>query len=82
MAALVTLDEGEQLDFVYLRKMLNLSDGNLGSHLSKLEDAGYIKIEKNFIKRKPRTFIQTTGKGCDAFNEHTTALRKLINKRS
>jgi len=80
MSALVALDVGEQVDFVYLRKILKLTDGNLGAHLAKLENARYIKIEKTFIARKPRTFINVTGKGRDTFNEHVTALRKIIGK--
>ncbi len=78
MSSLVALDAGEQVDFVYLRKILNLTDGNLGAHLAKLEDAGYVKIEKTFIARKPRTFINVTGKGRDAFNEHIATLKKII----
>jgi DNA-binding MarR family transcriptional regulator len=78
MSALVALDPDEQVDFVYLRKILNLTDGNLGAHLAKLEDAGYVRIEKTFIARKPRTFINVTGKGKDAFDEHTAALKEII----
>ena len=80
MSSLVSLDAGEQVDFVYLRKILNLTDGNLGAHLTKLEDAGYIRIEKTFIARKPRTFINVTGKGRDAFEEHTAALKQIIGE--
>jgi DNA-binding MarR family transcriptional regulator len=79
MASLMTLESGEQVDFVYLRKILKLTDGNLGAHLTKLENAGYIKIEKNFIARKPRTFINATGKGRDAFENHITALEAIIH---
>jgi DNA-binding MarR family transcriptional regulator len=78
----MALDAGEQVDFVYLRKILKLTDGNLGAHLSKLEDAGYIKIEKTFIARKPRTFISVTGKGRDAFGQHIAALEKIIEGRT
>jgi len=78
MSSLVALDVGEQVDFVYLRKILDLTDGNLGAHLNKLEDAGYIKIKKTFVERKPRTFVNATGKGRDAFDEHIAALKKII----
>jgi DNA-binding MarR family transcriptional regulator len=81
MASLVALDSGEQVDFVYLRKILNLTDGNLGAHLAKLENAGYVKIQKTFISRKPRTFINATGKGRDAFEEHITALEAIIGAK-
>ena len=81
MASLVALEAREQVDFVYLRQLLKLTDGNLGAHLSKLDDAGYIKIEKTFIARKPRTFVNITGKGQDAFDEHTRALKEIINSK-
>ena len=78
MSALVALDTGEELDFVYLRKLLDLTDGNLGAHLAKLEEAGYVKVKKTFVARKPRTFITATGKGRDAFVEHISALKQII----
>ena len=78
MSSLMALDPGEQVDFVYLRRILKLTDGNLGAHLAKLEDADYIKIEKTFVARKPRTFISATGKGRDAFEQHTAALKEII----
>lgn len=78
MSALVTLDHDEQVDFVYLRRLLKLTDGNLGAHLARLEDAGYVKIDKTFVARKPRTFIGATGKGRDAFAQHIAALKQII----
>jgi DNA-binding MarR family transcriptional regulator len=69
----------EAMDFTYLKKLLKLTDGNLGAHLSKLEEAGYIKLKKTFIDRKPRTFLEITGKGRDAFKEHIEALKKIIS---
>jgi len=79
MAALAALDYDEQADFSYLKKLLKLTDGNLGAHLLKLEQAGYIKIEKTFIDRKPRTFIRITGNGRDSLKEHIEALKKIIS---
>jgi DNA-binding MarR family transcriptional regulator len=78
MSSLVSLDRNEQVNFTYLRKLLKLTDGNLGAHLSKLEEAGYIKIDKTFVARKPCTFISTTGKGRDAFEEHINALKQIV----
>ncbi len=78
MSALVALEPGGQMDFIYLRNLLKLTDGNLGAHLTKLEEAGYIKIEKTFAARKPRTFILAADKGRDAFAEHIAALRQII----
>ena len=80
MSSLVTLEPGEQIDFTYLRDLLKLTDGNLGAHLTKLENAGYVSIEKTFVARKPRTFIRVTGKGRDAFADHVAALKQIIRK--
>ena len=78
MASLVALAAGEQVDFVYLRDLLNLSDGNMGAHLTKLEDEGFVKTKKTFIARKPRTFIAATDKGIEAFDKHVSALEAII----
>lgn len=79
MSSLVSLDKNEQVNFTYLRKLLKVTDGNLGAHLTKLEEAGYIKTKKAFVARKPKTFISVTGKGRDAFAEHIAALKKIIH---
>ncbi len=78
MAALTALPDDAQLEFVALREMLDLTDGNLSVHLRKLEDAGYITVEKAFVGRKPRTFIAATPKGRLAFAAHVQALREII----
>ena len=78
MSSLVSLDQNEQVNFTYLRKLLRLTDGNLGAHLAKLEEAGYVKIDKTFVARKPCSFISATGKGRDAFTDHIIALREII----
>jgi len=67
------LISGDKLEFTYLRKFLNLSDGNLSVQIRKLEEAGYIKVEKVFIDRKPKTFCKITNKG-------RKAIRDLIKK--
>ena len=79
MSSLVGLDQDEHVNFTYLRKLLKLTDGNLGAHLSKLEQAGYVKIDKTFVARKPQTFISATGKGRDAFAGHVEALKEIIH---
>ena len=78
MSSLVSLDQNEHVNFTYLRKLLKLTDGNLGAHLSKLEQAGYVNIDKAFVARKPQTFISVTGKGRDAFAGHVAALKEII----
>ena len=81
MAALVTLGKDEEVDFTYLRDMLEVTDGNLGAHLRKLEESGYITIKKEFIDRKPRSFISATQKGRKVFQDHVEALESIIKNK-
>jgi len=78
MAALVTLEAGNEVDFTYLRELLEVTDGNLGAHLHKLEDAGYIAVNKVFVERKPRTYVSATSEGRKVFKEHVTALESIL----
>ena len=79
MAAVVALDAGDEVDFGFLRDRLQLSDGNLGSHLLKLEEARYVKVRKTFVGRKPRTFVSATVRGRAAFDEHVARLTQIID---
>jgi DNA-binding MarR family transcriptional regulator len=78
MAALVALEARQQINFVELRVCTGATDGNLGAHLQKLEDGGYIAIEKTYVKKKPCSFIQATHKGRAAFENHVAALKAII----
>ena len=78
MAALVALRPSEQMEFSWLRDLLEVTDGNLGAHLLKLENAGYIDVEKAFVGRRPKTFLSATDKGRAAFQENVAALREII----
>lgn len=78
MSALATVGPETQVEFTYLRDLLKLTDGNLGSHLRRLEDAGYVRLDKTFVERKPRTFIEATAVGRDAFLTHVAALEEVI----
>lgn len=81
MAALVTLGPGDEVDFTYLRSLLEVTDGNLGAHLRKLEEAGYIAINKVFVERKPHTYISATAEGRRVFAEHVTALESILKSK-
>jgi DNA-binding MarR family transcriptional regulator len=81
MAALVTLEMGNEVDFTYLRELLQVTDGNLGAHLRKLEEAGYIAIHKTFIERKPRTFVGATPAGRKAFQDHVVVLESILKSK-
>lgn len=78
MAALVALEAGSEVDFTYLRDLIEATDGNLGAHLRKLEEAGYILVNKVFMERKPRTFVAATAEGRKAFQEHVAALEAIL----
>ena len=78
MAALVTLGVTDEVDFTYLRDLLDVTDGNLGAHLRKLEEAGYIAVNKTFVERKPRTFVSATAAGRKVFQEHVAALESIL----
>ena len=81
MAALVTLDTGNEVDFTYLRDLLDVTDGNLGAHLRKLEEAGYIAVNKTFVERKPRTYVSATAEGRKVFREHVAALESILKNK-
>lgn len=69
------------MDFISLREALEVTDGNLASHLRALEEAGYISMEKSFINRKPNTKYNITEEGMENFRRHIKALEDLINKK-
>lgn len=81
MAALVTLSDSDEVDFTYLRDLLEVTDGNLGAHLRKLEEAGYIAVNKTFVDRKPRTYVSVTAAGRKVFKEHVTALESILKSK-
>ena len=81
MAALVTLSKDEEVDFTYLRDLLEVTDGNLGAHLRKLEECGYILINKEFVERKPRTYISASKAGRQVFQEHVAALESILKNK-
>jgi len=81
MAVLVTLGTDEEVDFTYLRNLLEVTDGNLGAHLRKLEEAGFININKLFVERKPRTFISASNEGRKVFKEHVAALESILKNK-
>lgn len=68
----------ESADFLFLQHQLQMTPGNLSSHLSKLEEAGYVEIIKEFIERKPHTALKLTKKGRDAFKEYRKNIKKVL----
>ena len=68
----------ESVDFLTLKEMLQVTDGNIASHITALEKLQYIEIKKKFIGKKPNTSYSVTASGKKAFTEHLDALEKLI----
>ena len=69
----------DSVDFNSLKTHLDITDGNLASHIASLEKAKYIKINKSFIGKKPNTTYSVSATGRRSFNEHLDALERLIN---
>ncbi len=78
LAIMILLLQSETANFTYLKKEIDVSDGNLSSHLRKLEEAKYIKMQKRFENRKPKTTISLTDKGRIALNEYTSNLEEYL----
>lgn len=71
----------ESIDFVTLKSLLELTDGNLASHTRTLEDLEYIESQKQFVGRKPNTTYSITPKGREAFISHINALEDLLKNQ-
>ncbi|MEN8304503.1 MAG: transcriptional regulator [Campylobacterota bacterium] len=69
-----------ELPFKALKESLGVTDGNLSSHLSKLEEAGYIKIEKVFEGKRPKTVVHISELGRDAFHAYIDELKRFIEE--
>jgi DNA-binding MarR family transcriptional regulator len=68
----------ESADFLFLERQTGLTRGNLSSHLSKLEDAGYVKIKKEFVEKIPRTLLRLTEKGRKAFRTYRKSMKQVL----
>lgn len=70
------------VDFKTLKQTLEVTDGNLASHLKALESKNYMEVRKQFVGRKPNTSYRVTAQGRQSFNDHLNALEQLLNMRS
>ncbi|MDX1416617.1 MAG: transcriptional regulator [Candidatus Promineifilaceae bacterium] len=70
----------ESADFTFLMNQTGLTRGNLSSHLQKLEGAGYISIEKEFVDRIPRTLIRLTVEGREAIKSYRDNMRQVVEE--
>ena len=70
----------ESAEFIFLMRQTGLTWGNLSSHLSKLEAAGYVAIEKEFIGKKPHTMLRLTDEGRAAFEQYRQSMRQVLDE--
>jgi DNA-binding PadR family transcriptional regulator len=78
LALLSLLTGVEEAEFTWLRAKTGSTDGNLGAQLLKLEEAGYVSVEKKFVQRKPQTLYRMTEAGREALTEYVQALKQLL----
>ena len=76
---LFALKDDAEVDFTFLRDHLQLSNGNLGAHLERLESAGYISIRKAFVRRRPKTFARLSRPGRRAFEDYIEVLKAVVD---
>jgi predicted ArsR family transcriptional regulator len=69
------------VDFGTMKEMLDITDGNLASHITALEKMQYVEVKKQFVGKKPNTSYGITKQGKKAFGEHLDALENLLKKR-
>jgi DNA-binding MarR family transcriptional regulator len=79
MAVLAAISPERQATFGFLKATCELTDGNLGAHLRRLEEAGYVTIVKTFVRQKPQTYVAITDAGRAAFEEHRVALQAILD---
>ena len=77
LSIMTALAACKSADYLFLQRLTGLTGGNLTSHLSKLEEAGLIQVEKRFIEKRPNTQIQITGKGRTAIERYWKQLENL-----
>lgn len=77
---MATLSVVNSADFNFLLKQTELTRGNLSSHLSKLEHAGYVDIKKEFVNKIPRTLIRLSDKGFTAFEQYRKNMKQMLRK--
>lgn len=81
-ATLASLEEGDRITFPRLQELLDMTAGNLSTHLRKLEDAEYVVVEKTHKGRTPVTYVALTRRGRRAFEDYTDTLRSLLGDNS
>ena len=76
---MIYLYSADKVDFTYLKKESGMTQGNLSSHLNKLENEGYIRAEKQFLNKRPLTIFMITDLGRSAFQEYVNDMHLYFN---
>lgn len=79
LGAMTALQIDGELDFTTIKKRLQVTDGSLGIHLQKLEEVGYIKSKKAFVRRRPKTTYKLTATGRKALIKYLESMQKLLD---
>lgn len=82
LAIMSYLMTAKEADFTELKTALKVSDGNLSTHLTKLENTGYVTSEKKFVGKKPQTSVRMTAEGEAAFKNYLDGLAAMIGPRN
>ena len=69
----------ESADFLFIMQQSGLTFGNLSSHMKKLEEAGYIEVQKEFVNRRPKTMLKLTPQGKKAFEEYRQKMKQILD---
>jgi DNA-binding transcriptional ArsR family regulator len=80
LTILMYLSSVESADFVFLMRVAGLTWGNLSSHLSKLEEVGYVEIEKTFLRKKPHTVIRLSKRGRRALRDYRQTMQRTLDQ--
>ena len=80
LGIMAVLAVNEWVDHAQLKELLGVTDGNLASHLSALEDAKYVQVRKRFVGKRPNTSYKASAAGGRAFREHLDAIEGLLPK--
>jgi DNA-binding MarR family transcriptional regulator len=79
LAIISMLVASEKVEFTHIQEETKAAAGNISIQIKKLEEAGYIKVEKSFKNNYPKTMLSITGKGIEAFETYVNTLKKYIN---
>jgi DNA-binding MarR family transcriptional regulator len=69
----------ESVDYTFLLRLTGLTWGNLSSHLSKLEETGYVALERDFVDKKPHTTVRLTEAGREAFRAYKRTMQRVLD---